>query len=167
MLVFLTGFMGCGKSTVGRFLAKQLGCAFIDSDEQIEAAVGMTIRELFEKQGEAAFRDLERRFVQKLDAGINAVVSLGGGLPCHHDLMDALKELGTVIYLETSPVTLASRLEGERFQRPLLSELSDLTLFIETKLGERSSCYQQAHYIVKTDKKSVEQLVNACIELLG
>lgn len=167
MLVFLTGFMGCGKSTVGRQLADELGFAFIDSDEQIEASVGMTIRELFEKQGEAAFRELETSFVSELDAKENTVVSVGGGLPCHHHLMDSLKRLGTVIYLETTPRTLTARLESERSQRPLLSTVPDLTEFIEQKLGERSGIYQQAHFTVTTDDKTVEQLVNACVALIN
>lgn len=166
MLVFLTGFMGCGKSTVGRHLADQLGYSFIDSDEQIETQTGMTVRELFEKRGEAAFRELELLFVDGLNASQNAVVSLGGGLPCYNNLMERLKTLGSVIYLETTVSTLVQRLDGERQQRPLLQRITDLEEYITNKLAERSDVYEQAHFRVETDNLSIEEITEKCAGFL-
>lgn len=158
--------MGCGKSTIGRLLADQLQVAFLDSDEEIARQTGMSIREIFETKGEPAFRELERSFVQQLDPAKKCVIAVGGGLPCYHALMDSMKELGTVIYLETKAETLVQRLESEREQRPLLREANDLETYIRQKLAERVVYYQQAHYSVATDNVAVEELVVACAEII-
>lgn len=138
----------------------------MDSDAHIEAQTGITVREIFETKGEAAFRELELLFVNELDAVKNTVVSLGGGLPCFNNLMERLNLLGTVIYLETSVSTLTARLEAERLQRPLLQGVPNLEEYIAQKLSERAVFYEQAHFCVTTDQLSVEAITTKCADLL-
>ena len=99
MKVFLVGFMGSGKTTIGKKLANYLKCDFIDLDKLIEAKVGMSIVEYFELYGESAFSDLEREVLQKTDFPENVIIATGGGAPCFGDNMSWMNENGLVAYL--------------------------------------------------------------------
>jgi shikimate kinase len=148
-LIFLVGFMGCGKTTLGRKLASRLGYEFIDLDHVLEAQEGMTIGEYFGRFGEDKFRELESDVLKHTPYPASAIVSTGGGLPCFFDNMDWMNTHGKTIYIKLSPKTLADRLEKEKAHRPLLREKHGEALveFITGKLAERDKFYGQAAII--------------------
>ncbi|MES2107631.1 MAG: shikimate kinase [Bacteroidota bacterium] len=145
-LIFLIGFMGCGKTTLGKKLASRMGYPFIDLDHVLEAKAGMTIAEYFSTHGEGSFRKLESEILKQTDYPENAIISTGGGLPCFFDNMDWINAHGRSIYIQLPPKTLAQRLSNEKNQRPLLREKQgeELIAFIEQKLNEREIYYKQA-----------------------
>lgn len=146
MKIFLIGFMGCGKSTMGKKLAQQLGYAFIDLDQEIEKILGSTINEYFVAHGEAEFRKLESETLKTFAYPANAVVATGGGAPCFFDNMDWMNGEGISVYIEMSAGALAKRLEGGKEKRPLLRDLNEAQMieFIESKLNERDVFYKRA-----------------------
>lgn len=165
--VWIIGYMGSGKSTVGNRLAVLLKRPFVDSDQWIEEQTGKTVAEIFEQDGEAAFRGWERRFVEQ-QSGEGQIVSCGGGLPCFHRLMNQLLGTGTVIYLQASVETLVRNLRNETQQRPLLKTLPEASLpeFIGERLEERRPVYERAHATVAIDGKTLGEIVQEAIELL-
>jgi shikimate kinase len=147
-LIFLVGFMGCGKTTLGRKLASRLRYEFMDLDEIFEEKVGMTIAEYFSAFGEDAFRKLESQVLKQTKYPENAVVATGGGLPCFFDNMNWMNAHGKTVYIKLSPKTLADRLEYEKDQRPVLRDHGkDLVAFIAGKLAERDKFYEQAFIV--------------------
>jgi shikimate kinase len=166
MNVILIGFMGSGKSTVGKQLAAKLQLPFIDSDAWIEEQTNSSVSRIFELEGESGFREWEQRFVSQLSKKPQ-VVSCGGGLPCFNNLMVNLKEQGTVVYLKTPADTLANRLKHERADRPLVASISEETFLkeITNRLSAREPVYQQAHQIIETDGKSVQEIVDEIAKL--
>lgn len=146
MKIFLIGFMGCGKSTMGRKLAQKMGYAFIDLDHQIEKSLGITISEYFSKHGEAAFRKLESETLKTFDYPVNTVVATGGGAPCFFDNMEWMNSNGLSVYIEMTAAALAKRLESGKEKRPLLKDLDEAQMikFIESKLDERTGFYKSA-----------------------
>jgi shikimate kinase len=148
-LIFLIGFMGCGKTTLGRKLANRLGYMFIDLDHVLEAQEGMTIAQYFSTFGEDAFRKLESDVLKQTKYPQNAVISTGGGLPCFFDNIEWMNAHGKSVYIKLSPKALAGRLENEKEERPLLREKHGdaLVAFIEEKLTEREKFYNQATVI--------------------
>jgi shikimate kinase len=145
-LIFLIGFMGCGKTTLGRKLALRLGYEFMDLDHILEAQAGMSIAEYFSSFGEAAFRKLESDVLKLTQYPEHAVISTGGGLPCFFDNMEWMNAHGRSLYIQLSPKTLADRLANEKTKRPLLQDKHGdaLIAFIEDKLTEREAFYKQA-----------------------
>jgi len=145
-IIFLVGFMGCGKTTLGRKLANRLGYDFMDLDHILEAQEGITIAEYFAKHGEDSFRKLESAVLKETIYPGHAVVSTGGGLPCFFDNMDWMNAHGKTIYIKLSPKTLATRLENEKEERPLLRQHHGeaLVAFIADKLIEREPFYSRA-----------------------
>lgn len=146
MKIFLIGFMGCGKSTLGKKLAVKLGYDFIDLDQQIEKEAGMSIGTYFSVNGEAAFRAKESETLKTFNYPVNCVVATGGGVPCYFDNMDWINQNGLSVYIEMTPVALARRLENGKEKRPLLKDMDETQLisFITDKLEERNQFYQQA-----------------------
>lgn len=146
MKVFLIGFMGCGKSTMGKRLAKKTGYTFIDLDQQLEKAMGMTIGAYFSEYGEAAFRTLESETLQTFDYPPNAIVATGGGAPCFFDNIEWMNRNGLSVYIEMSPLALAKRLENGKDKRPLLRDLNETQMveFIKSRLEERNVFYKRA-----------------------
>ncbi len=164
MKFILIGFMGSGKSTVGKQLAAELRWTFTDSDAWIEDRAKVSVSRIFETGGESEFRKWELQFAEQLD-GKEEVIACGGGLPCHNDLITVLKEKGTVVYLKTSAETLIGRLKEEREERPLLASLSD-DLFakeITSRLEARKSIYQQADLVVETDGKTIQEIIDVIL----
>jgi shikimate kinase len=159
-LIFLIGFMGCGKTSWGKKLSAGLNYNFIDLDHSLEAKAGMTIAEYFAAHGEGAFRKLESEVLKQTDYPENTVVSTGGGLPCFFDHMDWMNRHGQTLYIKLSPKTLADRLENARVKRPLLhgKHGDELVTFIAEKLSEREGFYNQATHIVDGINMSVEGL---------
>lgn len=159
MRIFLLGFMGSGKTTIGKKLARTLGYAFVDLDKVIETRAEMSITQYFELHGEAAFRELERDCLQNEISSENVVVATGGGAPCFFDNMEWMNQNGATVYLMLSPKALASRLQGST-GRPLLSGLQgvELSRFIETKLESREPFYKKAKFWVDGLDLTAEKL---------
>lgn len=146
--IFLMGYMGCGKSTLGKKLAHQLNWQFIDLDEKIESDSGKSIPEIFSESGEQVFRVLEANALLDVSVQENAVISLGGGTPCQAGNLDIIKDKGSSIYIQLPPKVLADRLKQAKEGRPLIAGKSDEELldFIEEQLGLREPYYMQADF---------------------
>lgn len=144
--LYLTGFMGCGKSTVGRMLAPALNWHFIDMDSYIEKKEGRTIADIFASEGEIFFRQLENQALQNIASMEDVVVATGGGAPCFLNNMQLMNDSGLTIYLKVAPEELFQRVRMGKTERPLLAGKSDdeLLTYIREKLEEREPWYQQA-----------------------
>lgn len=167
MPIYLIGFMGSGKTTVGKKLAKQLGYLFIDLDAYLEKKYQCKIAEVFEKDGEDVFRDRERQCLVELSGLDNAVVSTGGGTPCFFDNLDKMKATGLTIYLKASSSLLKDRLKNAKTERPLLKDANseeELLSLIESKLNQREPIYNQAHIIVNAASIQSDEIVKAIEE---
>ncbi|WP_316808370.1 shikimate kinase [Pedobacter agri] len=158
-LIFLIGYMGCGKSTKAKQLAHRLECPVIDLDAEIVSKSGKTIAEFFEAYGESGFRDFESEMLKTFDYPSTCVVATGGGLPCFFDNMDWMNENGKTVYLQMEPAALVSRLHN-RQKRPLIKDLDDEQLleFIKVKLKEREPFYTKAKVIVDAFDLDAEKL---------
>jgi shikimate kinase len=170
MTITLVGMPGCGKSTVGRHLARHLGLRLVDSDQEIERRIGMPIRSWFETQGEAAFRDIEQQVIEQLAGGEQDIVlATGGGAVLRPANRDALRKRTHVFYLRSTPEELFRRLRHDT-HRPLL-QVADPLRKLRELYRERDPLYRQvAHYIVETGRPSVPALVNMVLmqlELAG
>jgi len=149
--VFLTGFMGSGKTTAGKTLATLLKTRFIDLDEYLEKKENRTIPEIFEEDGEEKFRELETKYLTEiLKLKDPHVISLGGGTVCFNQNLELVKKNGQLVYIELPINTLAERIKESKFTRPLLKNLSteELIKNIEEILSERKKYYEQAHITV-------------------
>jgi len=145
--IYLVGYMGSGKSTAGRAIARELNLQWIDLDEHLESKSGNTIAEIFNQQGEAVFRTMESDTLKELARTNNTVVSSGGGTPVNADNMQLMKATGLVIFLDVPASELARRIWPEREKRPLVKDLSkgELESFIARHLAERLPFYSAAH----------------------
>jgi shikimate kinase len=159
--VFLIGFMGAGKSRLGKRLAKRMNYSFLDADQEIEKENDASIDELFTRLGERGFRSLETKWLQDLNVE-NTIVSLGGGTPCFNDNMSLILEKGKAVYLELAPKVLLDRLQNAKGIRPLIEPIKDdkeaLLTFIEEKLKDREVYYKRANYTTKAMSLSAERL---------
>ena len=144
--IFLTGYMGAGKTTLGKAFACEISVPFIDLDWYIEERFHKSIRELFTERGEASFRELERNMLHEVGEFEDVVVSTGGGTPCFFDNMDYMNQAGTTVFLNTSPLVIVDRLKRQRADRPLLAMYSDdeLEFFVREHLESRLSFYLKA-----------------------
>lgn len=165
--ILLVGMMGCGKSTVGPALARGLDRAFVDVDHEIEVRTGRTVPEIFEADGEAAFRGLESDTLAEA-VGEDSVVALGGGAIAQPGAPERLAKLGTVVYLRASLDSLMHRV-GAAEGRPLLAGLDEAGRRerLEEMLRDRRAAYESARLLVDTDGQSVEQIARTIIEALG
>lgn len=154
MTIFLIGYMGCGKSTVGRKLAKELNLDFIDLDTYIESRNFKTIPQIFSECGEEGFRQFEHKALLEVSQFENVIIATGGGAPCFLDNMEIIKKSGISIYLEGSPQLLADRLLHSKTERPLIKGKSkdELVAFIANTLEQRSFWYKQADKTIHFDK---------------
>jgi shikimate kinase len=161
--IFLVGFMGCGKSSLGRKLARQTGWEFVDTDTAAETRAGMSVAEIFAARGEAGFRELEREVVKEIVADPRAlVVALGGGAVAGEGAVEMLREAGTVVYLKRLPGALASRMsDAGRARRPKIAGMDDAELvdYIEKTLPEREKQYNKANFVVDCDALADEAVV--------
>ena len=160
---------GCGKSTVGRQLARQLGLRFVDSDHEIERRVGMPIREFFAQHGEEAFRDTEQDTLDELTSLQGLVLATGGGAVLRPSNRDALHSRGHVVYLRSSPEELFRRLRHDT-QRPLL-QVEDPLRRLRELYRDRDPLYRRtAHFVVEASRPSLHGLVGMVLmqlELAG
>ena len=148
MRIYLIGYMGCGKSTLGKRLSKHLGLQFIDMDHYIEKRNCKTVPQLFEEFGEEGFRQRERKALEELSEFTDVVIATGGGAPCFFDNIDLMNRSGKTIYLNIHPKILASRLLKSKTERPLIKGKSreELIEFIDETLRKRNEFYKQAKY---------------------
>ncbi len=166
--IILEGFMGSGKSTVSEILSDKLELELIDTDEAIEEAEGRKISEIFEQDGEEAFRDMETELMEMVisEHMRETVISLGGGLPVREKNRELLKRAGKVVYLRTSPETVYDRLKGDE-TRPLLKSEDPLARIKELQ-DKRGQIYEDAaDIIVDTDGKSPEEVADEIIAAIG
>lgn len=156
--IFLIGYMGAGKTTVGRKLAKEMNLSFIDLDLYIEGRFHRSIRQLFAERGEEAFRDIEKRILHEVAEFEDVLVSTGGGTPCFFDNIDFMNTAGTTIYLKVSVKELASRLESYKQTRPVLKNRSgeELKSFIQENLNARTPFYEKAKIIYDAEQMMTE-----------
>jgi len=164
MRIFLIGYMGSGKTTVGRPLAKALGLRFVDMDHHITDTHHKNIAQLFEELGEEGFRQLEQKTLQELSTQDNIVIATGGGAPCLFDNMDTMNRSGISIYLQVSPEGLAARLKHGCEKRPLLRGKSpeELLEYIRHTLSLREPYYRKARITVDCDGYSDAQVIEKC-----
>ena len=142
--------MGCGKTTMGKKLAKTLGYQVIDLDHEIELAAGMPVAAYFATHGEKAFRKLESKLLKEFPYPEDCVIATGGGAPCFFDNADWMNANGVLVYIQMAPLALARRLEHGKEKRPLLRDLDEQGMvdFITQKLKERDPFYLKAKVIV-------------------
>lgn len=161
----LVGMPGCGKSTVGRQLARQLGLRFADSDAVIEQRIGMPIRAYFAAQGEDAFRDIEQAVIDVLAGQPGLVLATGGGAVLRPSNRDALHSRSHVLYLRASPEELQRRLRHDT-QRPLL-QVADPLHKLRELYRERDELYRRtAHFVVEAVRPSLHALVGQALAQL-
>ena len=164
--IFLIGYMGAGKTTVGKVLSRQLGLSFIDLDHYIEGRYHKTVGQLFAEKGEDAFRDIERRMLREVAAFEDVLVSTGGGAPCFFDNMEFMNGAGQTVYLKVSVEELAKRLELckstrqiGRATRPILKGRSgdELKAFIAESLEKREPFYSKASIVFDAEEMMTDQ----------
>lgn len=162
--IFLIGYMGSGKTTVGKMLAERLNYSFIDIDRRIEDKTRQTVYQFFEKEGEDTFRLIEHESLKEAAQMKNVVISTGGGVPCFHNNMDIILTFGTSFYLQWTIEELLLRLEIDGLhKRPLLADKNEdeLLLFISDSLSVRENYYKKANFMIHgdSDAKMVNQII--------
>lgn len=171
MNIILIGYMGSGKSTVGKKLSEQLGHRYIDLDDYIQKREGHSIAQIFKNKGEIYFRKVESKYLKEVLGIHGAVISLGGGTPCYGHNMDIIKNADDAfsIYLKATISNLTDRLFKEKDSRPLISHINqkqDLSEFIGKHLFERSPFYSQSDITLETDNKTVDEIAETIITKL-
>ena len=164
MNILLIGFMGSGKSTIGRKLAKLLEYSFVDTDTVIEEDQGCSVSEIFKYGGEECFRKMETRLLQKLKNVENSVIATGGGIVLREQNQRLLQEIGKRVYLNVPQEELQQRLTKDR-NRPLLKK-KDLETVVQKMMKERVLLYEQAEYIVDAGQRSPQKIASEIINKL-
>ena len=158
--IFLIGFMGAGKTTVGKKLSSQMGLSFIDLDLFIENRYRKTIRQIFEEKGEDFFRELEQKTLREVAEFEDVIISTGGGTPCFHQNMMYMNEKGMTVYLKVSTDELVKRISLNKSARPVLTGHSGngLNLFVEETITKRKPVYEQAHIVLDAETLDIATL---------
>ena len=164
--IFLTGYMGSGKTTLGRALAADLNVQFIDLDHYIEQRYRKTIAQLFAENGEDGFRAIERRMLHEVGEFEDVIISTGGGTPCFFDNIEFMNAQGTTIYLDVPVERLFIRLCIARSKRPLIKDKDDeeLRAFIIEQLEKRAPHYSKAQYSFRADRLEDKAQVKESVE---
>ena len=157
----LIGFMGTGKTSVGRHVAEQLGFEFIDTDELIQTRAGRTIADIFARDGEPAFRALERQVVEELVARTHTLIATGGGLPTQLENLVRLKQIALVVCLWSSPEKIWERVRSQS-HRPLLHGPNPQAK-IKELLAAREPFYRQADVLLNTDQRSAREVAQQIV----
>lgn len=146
--IIIIGYMGAGKTTVGRALAKDLGLEFYDLDWYIENRMRKTVKELFDERGEEGFRKIEHNLLHEVAEFENVVLSCGGGTPCFFDNMDYMNQQGDTVYLKATPEVLYGHLKMGKTVRPLLLNKTseEVQTFVREQLRQREPYYSKAKY---------------------
>lgn len=160
MIIFLIGYMGSGKSTLGKGLAKALSISWIDLDTEIESRYKISISDFFSKYGEIAFRDVEHKVLKDIVKIQDIVVSTGGGVPCFHNNMDLMNKSGFTIYLKATPEIILSRIGPFAWKRPLFQKMDgeDILEKITDHLNSREMYYKQAQLTIDATEPDIQEL---------
>ena len=166
MKIYLIGYMGSGKSTLGRGLAKALGISWIDLDTEIESRYKISIPDFFSKYGESAFRDVEHKVLKEIASIPDIVVSTGGGVPCFHNNMELMKQTGLTIYLDATPALILTRIGPYAWKRPLFQKMdgTDILEKITAHLKSREMYYNQAQITVDATNPHIQELKNQILD---
>ena len=159
MPVFLIGYMGSGKSIIGRRLSTMLDICFLDLDNLIEEKTGMEINEIFKKKGENFFRKTEHRILLNYKFDSNSIIATGGGTPCFYDNHKYMQSIGNTIYLKVSFNEILNRLQSDN-KRPLLFN-NDLNLknCVKEQIISREKFYLNSNYVIESDNISADQIL--------
>ncbi len=160
--IALTGFMGSGKSAVSKTLGRLTGYHVVDVDSEVQDQAGKTIQEIFDSEGEQAFRDMEMKAVARIAEGKNQIISTGGGVVLKRENMDALRRGGVIVNLKVSAETVHERTRHNS-HRPLL-QVDDPLERIRQMLAEREEFYKDADIVIDTDDMSVMQVAEEILE---
>lgn len=170
--IILIGYMGAGKTTIGKVLAREMGLDFYDLDWYIEDRFHKKIPDIFAEHGEEGFREIERKMLHEVAEFENVVISCGGGTPCFFDNIDYMNAQGETVYLDAKPAVLKEHLLMGKSQRPLIQGKTpdELEAYIETSLQTRLPFYQKAKHTVPIavihTKEEIKNYVNQIIHLL-
>lgn len=160
--------MGCGKTTIGKKLAKKIAYNFIDLDKEIEKIEQATIAEIFDSKGEDYFRNVEHQQLVIFSQSKNTVIACGGGTPCYNNNMELMNKYGCTIYIQLNAEALFSRLKQAKAPRPLLKNLKEAELknYIRNKLQEREPIYIRAKLIIDGINLDIAKLAENALNLL-
>ena len=166
--IFLIGYMGAGKTTLGKAFSRELGLTFIDLDWYIEERFHKTVQQLFSERGEQGFRELEQKMLHEVAEVEDVVISAGGGTPCFFDNMDYMNACGDTVFLQVEPEVLFRRLKVAKQQRPLLANKSDEELmnFICEALQKRHPFYSQAKLLFRADELEDKSQIQTSVDSL-
>ncbi|MBR1400206.1 MAG: shikimate kinase [Prevotella sp.] len=172
--IIIIGYMGAGKTTVGKALSKELGIPFYDLDWYIESRMRKTVSQIFAEKGEEGFRKIEYNMLHEVAEFENIIISCGGGTPCFFDNIDYLNQQGETIYLKARPDVLYGHLKMAKVERPLLKNKSpeEMQQFIGEQLEKREQYYLKAKHVldvslldsyekIKITVGKIRQLLNA------
>lgn len=164
--IILIGYMGAGKTTIGKALSKRLGLMFYDLDWYIESRMHKTIAQIFADDGEEGFREIEYNMLHEVAEFENVIVSCGGGTPCFFDNMDYLNAQGETIYLQAAPEVLAKHLKMGKVVRPLIVGKTDeeLLAYISESLEKREPYYSRAKHILNVDLLNTVEKVEESVD---
>ena len=164
--IILIGYMGSGKTTVGKALSKQTGMMFYDLDWYIESRMHTTVPKLFEERGEEAFRKIEYNMLHEVAEFEDVIISCGGGTPCFFDNMEYLNQQGDVVYLKATPEVLYKHLMMAKTERPLLKGKSseELIAYITEHLQERAPFYEKARHTLDVSVLDSYDKINTSVE---
>ena len=170
MVLYLTGYMGCGKSTIARKLSRRLNMRRVDTDAEVESREGLAVADIFDRHGEEYFRRAERRVLEAIAAERgDVIVATGGGLPLWGDNMDFMNRTGRTVYIRRTAEQIASRLSPYgRMKRPKLRGLNDeeLVAFMREGIGRRSECYERSMLTVDGGEHADEEIVDIIVSWL-
>ena len=164
--IFIVGYMGVGKTTIGKGLAELFDLEFIDLDKFIENKYRKTIPQIFEAKGEDGFRNIEQNALAEVANFENVIVSTGGGAPCFFENMEIMNRSGVTVYIKAEPEELANRLLASKTERPLIAGKSreELIPFIQNHLSAREYYYNKAQIVYETSRLITKDQVHLTIE---
>lgn len=163
--IILLGYMGAGKTTVGKALSKEIGMPFYDLDWYIESRMHRTVKQIFDERGEEAFRKIEHNMLHEVAEFENVILSCGGGTPCFFDNMDYMNRQGETIYLKATPDVLYGHLKMGKTVRPLLLNKTpdEVQAFIQEQLAEREKSYNKARHTVDVSLMDNYEKINITV----
>lgn len=166
--IFLIGYMGAGKTTLGKAFARSMGLTFIDLDWYIEERFHKTVRQIFAERSEEGFRELEKRMLHEVADFEDVVIATGGGTPCFFDNVEYMNQKGETVFLDVSQEVLFRRLKVAKQQRPLLVQKNDeeLKAFIADALGKRLPHYSKAKHVFRADELEDKQQIQHSVDAL-
>lgn len=164
--VMLIGYMGAGKTTIGKVLARDMGMEFYDLDDYIEGRFHQKIPDIFAEKGEEGFREMERKMLHEVAEFENVIISCGGGTPCFFDNMDFMNSRGETVFLDAPPEVLKEHLKMGKTVRPLIQGKTDeeLTAYIEESLQKRIPYYQKAKHTLKIEVIHTQEQIKDYVE---